>query len=298
MSAHFKAILQALLVTFLWSTSVILIIIGLETIPALTFAGLRYTVAFILLLPFTLRQTRKQPIRKLTRADWLLLAGLGLAMYTLTQGSQFLALQYVPAATHSLLLNFSSVVVLVMGVLWLSESPTRSQLMGLLIFLAGVVLYFYPVAFSSDQWLGIGITIFQVVANALAAVLGRYINRSTNLSPLVITTISMGIGALTLLFGGLVTQGLPILDMNSLLIIGWLAVVNTAFAFTLWNHTLRTLTAMESSLINGTMLIQIGLLAWIFLGDNLSLQEVIGMLIAATGIMLVQLKGRRGSAAR
>ena len=127
MSAHFKAILQALLVTFLWSTSVILIIVGLETIPALTFAGLRYTVAFIILLPFAIRQSRKQSIRQLTRADWLLLAGLGLAMYTLTQGSQFLALQYLPAATHSLLLNFSSVVVLVMGVFWLSESPTRAQ---------------------------------------------------------------------------------------------------------------------------------------------------------------------------
>ncbi|MAU13446.1 MAG: hypothetical protein CL607_26750 [Anaerolineaceae bacterium] len=297
MSAHFKAILQALLVTFLWSTSVILIIVGLETIPALTFAGLRYTVAFIILLPFAIRQSRKQSIRQLTRADWLLLAGLGLAMYTLTQGSQFLALQYLPAATHSLLLNFSSVVVLVMGVFWLSESPTRAQIVGLLIFLVGVVLYFYPVAFSPDQWLGIGITAFQIVANALAAVLGRYINRSTKLSALLTTTVSMGIGALTLLFGGLAVQGLPILDLNSLLIIGWLALVNTAFAFTLWNHTLRTLTAVESSLINSTMLIQIGILAWIFLGDSLSLQEIIGMLIAAVGVMLVQLKGRRSQPA-
>ena len=294
MSAHFKAVLQALLVTFLWSTSVILIIVGLETIPALTFAGLRYTVAFIILLPFALRQSRKQSIRQLTRADWLLLAGLGLAMYTLTQGSQFLALQYLPAATHSLLLNFSSVVVLVMGLFWLSESPTRAQIVGLLIFLVGVVLYFYPVAFSPDQWLGIGITAFQIVANALAAVLGRYINRSTKLSALLTTTVSMGIGALTLLFGGLAVQGLPLLDLNSLLIIGWLALVNTAFAFTLWNHTLRTLTAVESSLINSTMLIQIGILAWIFLGDSLNLQEIIGMLIAAVGVMLVQLKGRRG----
>lgn len=45
-SPHTRAVLQALLVTFLWSTSWVLIKIGLADIPALTFAGLRYVLAF------------------------------------------------------------------------------------------------------------------------------------------------------------------------------------------------------------------------------------------------------------
>ena len=69
-----------------------------------------------------------------------------------------------------------------------------------------------------------------------------------------------------------------------------MAIVNTAFAFTLWNKTLQSLTAMESSIINGTMLIQIAVLAWIFLGETITLVEGAGMLIAAGGAMLVQLK--------
>ncbi|MBK9098817.1 MAG: EamA family transporter [bacterium] len=73
----------------------------------------------------------------------------------------------------------------------------------------------------------------------------------------------------------------------------WLAIINTALAFTIWNFTLRTLSAMESSIINGTMLIQIAVLAWIFLGEAISLQEGIGMLIAAAGALLVQLKIRK-----
>jgi drug/metabolite transporter (DMT)-like permease len=67
-------------------------------------------------------------------------------------------------------------------------------------------------------------------------------------------------------------------------------VVNTAFAFTLWNHTLRTLPAMESSVINGTMLIQIALLAWLFLGEDLTSQEWIGVILAGLGVLLVQLR--------
>ncbi len=50
-SPHGKAVLQALFVTFLWSTSWVFIKLGLTDIPALTFAGLRYSLAFLCLLP-------------------------------------------------------------------------------------------------------------------------------------------------------------------------------------------------------------------------------------------------------
>ena len=72
----------------------------------------------------------------------------------------------------------------------------------------------------------------------------------------------------------------------------WLAVINTALAFTLWNHTLRKLSAMESSIINNTMLIQIAVLAWIFLDEKITTQEGIGLSIAVIGAVLVQLKKR------
>jgi drug/metabolite transporter (DMT)-like permease len=56
---HQQAVLQALLVTFLWSTSWVLIKIGLQDIPALTFAGLRYSLAFVCLLPFAFRKSSR-----------------------------------------------------------------------------------------------------------------------------------------------------------------------------------------------------------------------------------------------
>jgi drug/metabolite transporter (DMT)-like permease len=127
-------------------------------------------------------------------------------------------------------------------------------------------------------------------ANAGSGVLGRYINRYENIPPLLVTTISMGVGGSILLLAGITIQGIPALGLKHWGIILWLAVVNTAFAFTLWNHTLRTLPAMESSIINGTMLIQIALLAWLFLGENLTTQEWIGVILAGLGVLLVQLR--------
>ena len=93
-----------------------------------------------------------------------------------------------------------------------------------------------------------------------------------------------------LLASGVAVQGLPRLALVHWIIILWLAVVNTALAFTLWNHTLRTLSAMESSIINNTMLFQIALLAWLFLGQTLGRRQVAGMVLAALGTLLVQMR--------
>jgi drug/metabolite transporter (DMT)-like permease len=83
---------------------------------------------------------------------------------------------------------------------------------------------------------------------------------------------------------------LPPLTLGNWLVVGWLALVNTAFAFTLWNHTLRTLSAMESSIINNAMLIQIPILAWLFLGEMVTWKQAIALTLAGIGILAVQLR--------
>jgi drug/metabolite transporter (DMT)-like permease len=207
-----------------------------------------------------------------------------------TQGAQFLALSYLPAVTVSLLLTFSAVATMLLGAVALGEHPTRQQVGGIVLYLVGAFIYFYPVMLPEGQVIGVIIALIGVASNAVASVLGREINRDSGLPPSVITAISMGIGALALLGSGIAVQGLPPLSLMNWLIILWLAAVNTAFAFTLWNHTLRTLSALESSLINNTMLIQIAILAWLFLGETISLQQGIGMLLAAAGILIVQVR--------
>lgn len=98
----------------------------------------------------------------------------------------------------------------------------------------------------------------------------------------------MGIGGLLLLVVGATTQGFGHLDLVQWLIIGWLAIVNTAVAFTLWNNTLRTLTAVESSVINSTMLPQIALLAWLFLDEPLNPKQISGLALVGVGTLIVQ----------
>jgi drug/metabolite transporter (DMT)-like permease len=287
---HRRAVLQALLVTFLWSTSWVLIKIGLQDIPALTFAGLRYTLAFLCLLPFALRKYSQPNTVKLTGQQWGMLILLGVFYYAVVQGTQFLGLSFLPATMTSLILNFTSVFVAIMGILWLSERPGFWGWLGIALSVMGSLIYFYPVSISSLEWLGVGIVFMGMIANAGSAILGRYINSRQNLPAIWVTTISMGVGGLLLLLAGGLSQGVPVLSWQNWAIIAWLAVVNTALAFTLWNHTLRSLEAMESTIINSTMMLQIGLLAWLLLGEHLGVKEWSGMILAGIGAAVVQLR--------
>ena len=284
------SILLALLVTFLWSTSFVIIKLGLKEIPPLTFAGLRYTIAFICLLPFLFTQKNLAVVKNLEKKDWRNLVLLGILFYAFTQGTQFIGLSLLPAVMVSLWLNFTPFVVTLMAIFLIKEIPTSLQVLGVILFIIGILTYFYPVSLSNDQSLGLIVMTIGVFANAASAVLGRSVNRKGNINPLVVTIISMGVGSVILLTSGILIQGFPPISFVNVLYLLWLAIINTALAFTIWNFTLKTLTAMESSIINGTMLIQIAVLAWIFLGEDISIKEMAGMLIASAGAVLVQLK--------
>lgn len=232
----------------------------------------------------------KTEIRSLTPRSWVQLTLLGIFFYAGTQGAIFVALAYLPAVTVNLLWSFSSVIIALFGALWLAEKPTWFQWSGITLAVFGAVIYFYPVIIAKGQFTGVMVAFVGILANAISAIMGRNINRSEKHSPLVVTVISMGMGSLVLLTAGIVLEKPPVITLQSGLIILWLAGVNTAFAFTLWNHTLRTLTAMESSIINGTMLIWIAIFAVTILGEHITGKEVIGLVTAGIGTLIVQLR--------
>ena len=292
--AHTKAILLAVFITFLWSTSWILIKFGLRNdLPALSFAGLRYTTAFLCLTVFVFANpTERANLKRLSRADWGWLALLGLIVITLTQGAQFVSLAYLPANMVSLILNTTSIFVGLAGIFLLKEIPSRLQWLGIALTLAGVGVYFLPLSISGLAVFGILAALLTMLGNTASSLLGRKVNLQSHLSPLIVTFVSMGIGSIVLLLIGGVTQGFGHPSISDWGIIAWLAVVNTAFAFTVWNHTLQTLTAVESSIINSLMMPQIAIMAWLFLGETISPKEIVGLLLVGVGVLVVQLRKR------
>jgi drug/metabolite transporter (DMT)-like permease len=292
LSIHLRAVLLAVLVTFIWSTSWIFIKIGLKEIPPLTFAGLRYFFAFLCLLPFLFQKENLNQVKHFHKNDWIKLTILGVVSYSFAQGFQYLGLALLSTVTVGLLLNLSSLFVVFSGMIVLQERPTKLQWVGVAINLLGIFVYFMPVGFQNGGWLGFVFVGISLAANIAGAIQGRAVNRSEKYNVLVVTVISMGIGSTIMLGSGLILQGLPKISLTSWGIVVLLAVLNTAFAFTAWNYVQRILPAMESSFINSTNIVQIALLSWIFLGEKLTGREIFGLALTVIGVLIVQINVR------
>lgn len=293
---HLTAVALALFVTLLWSSSWVLIKWGLADIAPLPFAGLRYALAALLLLPIALTPANRKRLAECGRKRWLLLLAYGLLQYAVTQACQFMAMSLLPATTLSLMLAFTPALVAILGVVLLGEGLGWREILGIGVFLAGAALYFSSKALPTGAAMGLAIGAVGVLANAGQNLLGRKVNRDIGLPPSLVTAVSMAAGAAALLGGGVALQGWPEMTTEGWMIVGWLAAANTALAFWLWNRAQAVLSALEASLINNTMLIQIAVLAVLFLGERLTAPQIVGLVLAGGGVLFVQLARMRAQA--
>ena len=293
---HLQAVLTAVFVTLLWSSSWVLIKEGLKDIDPLPFAGLRYAIAALVLSPIMMLPSNRRRLMTCGRRQWALLAVFGLLQYGVTQAAQFFALSILPATTLSLMLAFTPALVAILGSILLNERIGWREVVGVMVFVTGALLYFLPGRLPEAALGGLAVGALGVLANAGQTLLGRKVNRDTGLPPSLITAVSMAVGAASLLGTGVAIQGWPEMTLNGWLIVGWLAVVNTALAFWLWNRAQRVLGALEASLINNTMLIQIAVLAVVFIGERPTAVQWLGLAVAGLGVLYVQVVRMRRAA--
>lgn len=283
------AIIQALFVTTLWSSSFIIIKFGLGEIPPITYAALRYAFGSLILVILIVGQKEmRSELRNRSKRWWSALVFYGIIYIAITQGTQFLGLLYLPAITFSLILNMTPLLVLLLAIPWIGEKPSRLEF-GLVIFgIIGVILYFFPLDFAGVSILGLVIAFVSLFANAMSSIVGRAVNRRRDTSPLIITGIMMSVGSVFLLAFSLMIEPLTPLSPVSWLNILWLAFVNTALAFTLWSRSQRVLRAIDMTLINSTMMPQIVILSIIFLGEFPEYLDWIGIAILVFSVTVVQ----------
>ena len=281
------AVLEALFVTLLWSSSYVLVKVGLQEIGPLTLVAYRYAVASLVLLPLALSRGHGALLKE--RGVLLRLGILGFLGITAAQGLQVLGLSILPAVSVTFLLNFTPITVLVLGVFALNERPTRLQFAGIVLAVAGVFLFFND-PLASASFSGILVSLLSGVGWGSYIVLGRRLSLGDRVPVLGLTAFSMAGGTVLLLTAAFLFEGVTVVSLGGWGIILWLGIVNTALAFFLWNRVLGRLEAFEVSVLQNTMLIQIAVLAWVFLGERVTVAKVPGMALVFLGALIVQLK--------
>jgi drug/metabolite transporter (DMT)-like permease len=232
---------------------------------------------------------RKQALQSIAPQTWFHLTLIGLSAYTVGNGALFWGLQYLSATTTSFLMGISPLLILFGGVMFLNEVPSRLQIVGLIISLAGNVVFFSS-GIQPGEPLGIAIVAGGLLGFTTFGILGRGLARDKLTNTIHLTGIPLGIGGGMLLLIAVPLEGWPIFNQKVFLIILWLAIINTAIAYILYNHALKTITALEMNVFLNLSPLGTAALAWFFLGESLTLKELYGVVIVIIGVTLVQVK--------
>lgn len=286
------AVTLGTIVTSLWATSVVLIRIGVsdEDVEPIGFAGTRFFLAAMLLLPVALPGIRAAPTWR-GSGRWLTgVAVYGLLLFGVAQLGFYVALGTVEASTVGLFMGVAPVVTAILVMRNKHERASAIQLGGVVVLVAGVVVYFGLQAPPADATSGLLVAASIPVVVGGAAVLGRRVAvRSRDYGgPASMTAIAMLVGASMTLAIALLFEGVPTFSPTAWVLIVWLAVVNTALTYTLWAQSQRSLRAVESSVLGDLTVIQVALLGWVVLGEHLDSAQVVGLVVALSGVVIVQ----------
>jgi drug/metabolite transporter (DMT)-like permease len=287
------AIIEAIIATLIWSSSFVLVKIAMQTVGPLTITGLRYLLGGLLIIALMpLRGRRLDPLAQLPRRLWLHLAAMGLTVYALGNGAFNLSLVFMDATTVAFLAAFTPLLVLFAAVIWLKEIPTWGQGVGLAATLGGSALFF-GAGSGSLPLMGGFLALVGLASYTHFSIVGRTIARDRQTDTMTLTGVPLVLGGLPLLLFALLTEGWPNPGLTGWTIIFFLAAVNSALAYMMYNHAMQQLTALEINVIFNLSPLGTAVVAWFLLGEWLQSSQIVGMVVVIIGVSVVQWR-RRG----
>lgn len=211
-----------------------------------------------------------------------------LVLGTLNVGAFFVliyvAAQLLPTSVASTVMATSPVVMMLFAWLLLAAPPRSRHLAGAAIGIVGVVLMLFTGAVAAD-WRGVLASLAAMTMSSLGYVLTK--KWSTDIDVLSLTSWQLVAGGLVLLPLAVAIEGTPpALDGPAVLGFLYVAVVATALAFAAWFSGLRRLDAGTVGLVGLLNPVTGVLLGTVIAGEVLSLQQLSGLALVLTGIVL------------
>src|SRR3979411_40501 len=164
-----KARIVWLILCCIWGSTWLFIKIGLTDLPPLTFAGIRFVLASLILMLMVFARRAAWPR---TRRDWTLIAVVGILQFSLNYGLVFWGEQYISSGLAAVLQSTFPAFGLVFAHFYLpQERLTTGRVIGVLLGVCGVAVIF------SDQLSIAGtMALLGSMALVLSAFFGSYSN--------------------------------------------------------------------------------------------------------------------------
>ncbi|MBH3338784.1 EamA family transporter [Pseudomonas mendocina] len=281
-----KDLLLALLVIVVWGLNFVVIKVGLHGMPPMLMGALRFLLAAFPAILFVRRP--QVPLR------WMLAYGMTISL------GQFAFLFYamyvgMPAGLASLVLQSQAFFTLFFAALFLGERLRGSNLFGLLVAASGLVL----IGLQGGQAMtlaGFALTIAAASMWALGNVVTRKLGK-VNLVGLVVwgsLIPPLPFLALSLWLEGpeLISQSLRNLNLDSMLVLAYLAFGATILGYGLWSRLLSRYPASQVAPFS-LLVPVVGISSSaLLLGERLGGLQMVGAVLVMAGLLINVWGGR------
>ena len=276
----------------LWGSSYLFAKVALETIPPLTLAATRVTIA-VVVLALVARLVRAQ--WPTDAATWRTLFVQSLFNSTLAWSILAWGQQYVDSGLAGVLNSTSPIFVVLITLVFLRrESLSGWQIGGALLGFAGVVATIGVDVLSAlgRDILAQGAVLFSACLYAVAAIHGRHLG---HVAPIVTAATTTLLAALVLVPASVVFERPWNLEpsVRSLAAAGLLAFFCTAVALLIYFRLLRTLGPMgvtSQSYLRAGVSVLLGI--WL-LGERMAPATGFGLALVILGVAAINYRGRR-----
>jgi drug/metabolite transporter (DMT)-like permease len=277
------------LLWFIWSSTWLMIKVGLAEAPPVTSAAVRFIVAALII--FSILLIRRVPLPRSRRFIGVSLM-LGIFQMGIPYALVYWGEQHISSGLAAILYSIMPLCVSVLAKLMLEDRLSRAKISGIIIGTAGVY-----VIFSDSVSLGGTMAAWGMLAMILSAIMASFSSVTIKkymgpYDPFASLFIPILIGGVLMTCWGLAFERhVPIrIDGPFIVSVLYLAVLGTVTAFGLYYWIIKRIDVTVLSYMTFLIPILACLLGWIFLKETLTIHVLIGAVLIFTGIALATLR--------
>ncbi len=284
-----KPLLVWLLLCVIWGTTWIFIKLGLNDLPPVSFAAIRFSVACLILFPYLLIKKVEFPRGK---KIWKLIFITGFLQFFLNYGLLFWGEQHITSGLAAVLQATIPAFGLILARIYVGEQITRLKVISILLGLIGVAVIFREQLFLNGHFAFLGS--LAVVVGAFGAAYASVLTKAKGLAehPGSLVFGQMLIGQLPLWLVGFWLEGNPVnfsWTGQAVICVLYLAIVGSIAAFWLYYWLLSKIDvtkAMMISLVTPLVAIIVGS----FFGEILEIETFFGGLLILLSVFLIVIR--------
>lgn len=285
--------LSVILLSLIWGSTWLAIKIGITDTPPIFSASLRFIVASLFLIVYMKYKKLKFPLNLIF---WKRSFILALFMFIIPYGLVYWGEMYISSGLSSVLFSSQSLfVVLFSHYILTNEKATYIKWLGLLIGMLGLTFIFYTRFELSSNWGIAGMIGILLAAGSSGYALvwlklsGEKTNHIVELtSQVCITTLFFS------LLSPFIEDFPQQLSSKTLwLSVGYLAIIGTSISFMVYYWLAKHTTVLILSFsIYFTPILAL-FLGWLFLGEVIGMNDIIGIIIVIVSIIITQMNKKQ-----